>query len=231
MHIIELNDLNGINIQYKSDLIISNPKYKNMNINIYMEMSREALLGFGKKMIRISNDNSIKEGSEFHTNPVGRCANQPLGFFIDTGSPDLIVLIDNNYDKIKQNKKYNSICNIKEKPIKYCVYPENDQDGWILEEHEIGRYNLANIIVKDIFNNDISRTSGDVIIKIGKKGIYEFGKHIITLANNFQKEKIYKIPCKNVSGEMDYNFGIFLEQNNLFIRCIEGKQLKYSDIY
>ena len=61
-----------------------------------MEMSKEALLGFGKKMIRIASDSKIRNDAEFHTDSIERCASQPLGFFINRLSGDFIMLINDS---------------------------------------------------------------------------------------------------------------------------------------
>lgn len=229
MQIIDLNDRKCKRIQYKADLLVSNKHYNNICLNIYMEMSKEALLGFGKKMIRIASDSKIRNDAEFHTDSIERCASQPLGFFINRLSGDFIMLINDSYDEVSQAKEYKYFCDENQKPIKYCVYPE--EEGWIIEDHEIGRYNLAKICVKDICGNDISTNVGDIMIKIGKKGMYEFGKHIIILANNFQKEKIYGIANNKIKSDIDYDFGIFFDNNKLFIRCVDVLPLQYDDVY
>ena len=49
--IIELKDSCCNNIQYKFGILVSNKYFQDKDINIFMDMSLEALLGFGKKMI------------------------------------------------------------------------------------------------------------------------------------------------------------------------------------
>lgn len=228
--IIELKDSCCNNIQYKFGILVSNKYFQDKDINIFMDMSLEALLGFGKKMIRIASDYKIKNHAEFHTDSIERCASQPLGFYLDRGSPDFIVMVNDSYDEIVQNNNYNQLCNIGEKPFKFCVYPE-EEDGWIIEEHEIGRYNSGKIKIRDNNDNDISKEVGDVILKLGKKGMHEFGRHILILANNFCRNRIYGVPCNEKISDVDYDFGVFSCQSKLFIRCIDGIQMKYDDIY
>ncbi len=41
----------------------------------------------------------------------------------------------------------------------------------------------------------------------------------------------YGIPNNNMKRDIDYGFGIFFENNKLFIRCVDVLPLQYDDIY
>lgn len=208
-NIIELRDFSLNNEQYETKISVPNSKYEDSCVHVLLKMSKEALIGFGKTMIRIALDNGIrngiKNGAEFHTDPIGTgYASQPLGFFITHNSPDFILLIDDSCDENMKNGKYKNICSEMEKPFKYRL-PDEEEDGWIIEEHEIGRYNMGEVIVLDSNGNNISDKTISVVMKIGKKGSFEFGKRLLVMAHYFKIDNIYDIPVEPIENENDYD--------------------------
>ena len=48
---------------------------------------------------------------------------------------------------------------------------------------------------------------------------------------NNKKEKIYGIANNKIKSDIDYDFGIFFDNNKLFIRCVDVLPLQYDDVY
>lgn len=200
------------------------------NCEVYLKMSKEALIGFATYAVRIAT--TTEETYKFHwqVDPLGNpCGNQPLGFFLTSDSPSF-VLMYNQAEKLVSNEEI--ICKEIEDKIKmnfeYEVPLEVKDNAY--EPFEIGFENIAEIKIIDNNGIDVTNDCVSVVLKINKTGLFKFGVSMLRIAHNYFKDNEYRVYSINKIEDM-YNMGIALveKSSKLRIKCCDfGNVLSYE---
>lgn len=197
---------------------------------VILKLSKEALVGFGNYLIRLSNN--FDEYFHFHVEPLGQiCSNQGMGFFLTPESSEFIIGCRNFKSLTKlQSKNINKIhkanSNFNNFKISYLIdlYFDNDY----FECHNLGFNNVGELKVLN-GNEDISKKCC-ITLMLSKNGLLGFGTSLLRLAYNYDENNNYFVNPMN-SDKLDYELGFFLSQKSapLVVSCKNLKNVFYYD--
>lgn len=190
-------------------------------LNVCMELTKDAIIGFATNAIRIALNNEHDFQHHWQIDPLNSpIGSQPLGFFLTDDSPVFVLMYNrleresNNLVKVgKKIKSKDDFC------FNYTVDLEGDEISY--ETFELGFNNIAKIVVNNSEGVDISKQCISVVLKINYKGLLNFGEKLLQLAHNFREGESYTLRSEDDLNE--YDFGIILskESPKLVIKCAD----------
>lgn len=210
--IIDLNK--SVKIKNLAEICLSGKSLDNQKCKLEFVFSKEALIGFATNLIWMYTEIDINKNLHIHIDPLRKNihGNQPMGFFLTSSSPSLVIQLDNiecNFNMI--NKHYKEI-NMKRGAFKkYEIKEPSSEEA--LEEYEIGFKNIVCIKVYDSFNNEITENCSQVVFKLSYMALKDLANMLLILADNYE-ENIKYLLAHIKQKELQYNMGIvFTEQS------------------
>lgn len=197
------------------------------NYKMVLEMSKEAMIGFGISLIRL--EEGLPENYDIRIEPLGsNCANQSMGFFLTPDSPELFIYgkeygcLKENLIDITNNKKIKNEC-ISKKNVDFLVDLEWDDDYY--EIYNIGFNNIANIKVYEDENEITSQC--DIVLRLSKSAFLGLGTSLIRIAHKYKEEDFYLISPV----EQNQKLGLYLTNKSiaLEIKCKSLNNAFYYD--
>lgn len=212
--IINLNK--SILLKEFAELSISSVEGIDEQYRIEITFSKEGLIGFATNLIWMYEDIDKNKKCHIHIDPLGGkniSGNQPLGFFLTSSSPSLVISINNlsDYCDIKC-ENYKEI-NIK-KEIEKSIEIKEPASYESIEGYELGCNNIADIAIYNKENYNITNKDYmQVVLKLNYDGLKDLATMLLILANNYKEDESYKLANINQK-EFEYNMGIILNSNS-----------------
>lgn len=197
------------------------------NYKVLLELSKEAMIGFGISLIRL--EEGLPENYDIRIEPLGsNCANQPMGFFLTPNSPELFIYgkefgyLKENLINITNNKIIKNEC-ISKKDVDFLVDLEWDDDYY--EIYNIGFNNIAKIRVYEDENEITSRC--DIVFRLSKSAFLGLGTSLIRIAHKYKEEDFY-LSSPEIQNQ---KLGFYLTNKSiaLEIKCKNLNNIHYYD--
>lgn len=189
----------------------------NRNYKVVLEMSKEAMIGFGISAIRL--EEGLPENYDIRIEPLGSCcANQHMGFFLTPDSPQLFIY-GKEYGDLKENS-INIVHDIGDKNkatnknnIDMLVDLEWDDDYY--EMYNIGFNNVARIRVYEDEEELISKR--DIAFILSENAFLGLGTSLLRIAHNYKEGNSYV--ASSIEQNKEIGFYLTNESQILEIRC------------
>lgn len=205
----------SVEIKNLAEIYLSGKNLNSKKHRVKFIFSKEALIGFAINLAWTYTELSINRRFHFHIDPLGAniSGNQPLGFFLTSNSPSLVIQLDNiecDFDnKISYDCKE---INIRKGALKkYEVKEPASEES--LEEYEIGFRNIACIKIYDDFNKDVTRECSQVVFKLTYEGLKDIANMLLILADNY-KENIEYLLAHLKQKKLQYNMGVIFTKKS-----------------
>lgn len=155
---------------------------------IEMELSKEAMIGFGTSLLRLYMEEP-SEQFDIRTTPMKEAsiATQPLGFWLTPDSNEYFLY----YKEFSEQKSMNEdeIKNYEEHSnYNYLVDLEWDDD--YLESYQLNFTNVSRLRLLDKSNNVINHKY--IIMYFSKQALFRFGVELLRLAHRYTEANVYQ---------------------------------------
>jgi len=198
------------------------------NCKVDMYMSKEALIGFGINVIRLSE--SFDSRIHIHVDPLGNAyANQSMGFFLTPNSPALVVECSDEVHDFKRPRmsalkpiRKETQFDSKNFVFRVNLTPEDNE----MEHYEIGFCNICEVNVFE-HNIDIS-SEATIILKLSRNAMVGIGTQALRWAHYITEGIIYECLHEKTFVQQP-TMGFWLNDNSASLRIQIQKMRSASE--